>query len=112
MVAEKTPNKWRDKQAEQRHSADPSVLLQDPRPDVAVLGPGKTRSPSSPGRNLCSNLIREDSEADIGCICGQECSGEEKEQKIMMISIAYTTIDENAVVIHLGHAAFANAAML
>ena len=112
MVAEKTPNKWRGKQAEQSHSADPSVLLKSPRPDVGILGPGKTRTPSGPGRDLYSNLIREDSEADIGCICGQECSGEKKEQKIMMISIAYTTVDENAVVIHFGDAALANAAVL
>lgn len=86
--------------------------MQGPRPGVGILGPGKTRTPSGPGRDLYSNLIREDSEADIGCICGQQCGGEEKEEKIMMISIAYTTVDENAVVIHFGHAALANAAVL
>ena len=112
MVTEKTPNKWRGKQAEQSHSADPSVLLQGPRPDVGILGPSETRTPSGPGRDLPSNLIREDSEADVGCICGQECGGEEKEKKIMMISVAYTTVDKNAVVVHFGHAALANTAVL
>jgi hypothetical protein len=57
-------------------------------------------------------LIGEDGEADIGCICRQDGGGEEKEQKIMMISITYASVDEYAVVIHFCYAALANTAML
>ncbi len=86
--------------------------MQGPCPDVGVLRPGEALPPNLPRRNFDPNLIRQNGKAYIGCICCKYCGCQEKEQEIVMIPIAYTIVDEYAVMIEFGYAVLANTAML
>lgn len=99
MVAEKPEYQWCSQKAEKSNCADASILLKHPSPDVGELRPGEALAADCPGWNLLANFIRQDREAEIGCVGGQNTRSPKKKQEIVLVVIADTVVDKNTVMV-------------
>jgi len=113
-VGEEAPDHGRDHGGEEGDGGEADArVLHAPAPhEEPVVEAHAAGFPDAPEGVLRLDGGRQDEEAHQGAVRGEEGGREEQEDEVVVVSVADALVQEDAVVVHLGDAAFADGAVL